>query len=81
MQVPSNMLITKVKPGPYMSAWMLIWAVVSGKPSRTQFNHLLLTLALCSLRRSRQELRRPGRRTFLPRHHGSTFLPRSDISA
>jgi hypothetical protein len=32
MQVPSNMLITKVKPGPYMSAWMLVWAVVSGKP-------------------------------------------------
>ncbi|KAF4452155.1 tartrate transporter [Fusarium albosuccineum] len=29
MQVPSNMLITKVKPGIYMSAWMLVWAVVS----------------------------------------------------
>ncbi|KAK7212745.1 hypothetical protein V2G26_019923 [Clonostachys chloroleuca] len=29
MQVPSNMLITKVKPGPYMSAWMLVWAAVS----------------------------------------------------
>jgi MFS family permease len=28
-QVPSNMLITKVKPGMYMSAWMLVWAVVS----------------------------------------------------
>lgn len=30
MQVPSNMLITRVKPGIYMSAWMLVWAVVSG---------------------------------------------------
>ncbi|KAF4984049.1 hypothetical protein FZEAL_662 [Fusarium zealandicum] len=30
MQVPSNMLITKVRPGIYMSSWMLIWAVVSG---------------------------------------------------
>lgn len=29
MQVPSNMLITKVKPGIYMSAWMLVWAAVS----------------------------------------------------
>ncbi|CAH0023567.1 unnamed protein product [Clonostachys rhizophaga] len=29
MQVPSNMLITKVKPGPYMSSWMLVWAAVS----------------------------------------------------
>lgn len=31
MQVPSNMLITKVKPGMYMSSWMLVWAAVSGK--------------------------------------------------
>ncbi|GJD01388.1 major facilitator superfamily transporter [Colletotrichum higginsianum] len=30
MQIPSNMLITKIQPGLYMSAWMLIWAVVSG---------------------------------------------------
>ncbi|KAH7251020.1 major facilitator superfamily domain-containing protein [Fusarium tricinctum] len=29
MQVPSNMLITKVKPGIYMSSWMLVWAAVS----------------------------------------------------
>ncbi|KAI3553098.1 major facilitator superfamily transporter [Colletotrichum abscissum] len=30
MQIPSNMLITRIQPGMYMSAWMLIWAVVSG---------------------------------------------------
>ncbi|KAH6997399.1 major facilitator superfamily domain-containing protein [Ilyonectria destructans] len=30
MQVPSNMLITKVKPGRYMSSWMLVWGIVSG---------------------------------------------------
>ncbi|KAK1996656.1 major facilitator superfamily transporter, partial [Colletotrichum falcatum] len=30
MQVPSNMLITRIRPGLYMSAWMLVWAVVSG---------------------------------------------------
>ena len=29
MQVPSNMLITRIKPGIYMSSWMLVWAVVS----------------------------------------------------
>jgi len=29
MQIPSNMLITRIKPGIYMSSWMLIWAVVS----------------------------------------------------
>lgn len=33
MQVPSNMMITKVRPGLYMSSWMLVWAVVSGKYS------------------------------------------------
>ena len=31
MQVPSNMMITKVRPSWYMSAWMLVWAAVSGK--------------------------------------------------
>ncbi|KAK1962674.1 major facilitator superfamily transporter [Colletotrichum sublineola] len=30
MQIPSNMLITRIQPGLYMSAWMLVWAVVSG---------------------------------------------------
>ncbi|KAF1953110.1 MFS transporter-like protein [Byssothecium circinans] len=29
MQIPSNMLITRIKPGMYMSVWMLVWAVVS----------------------------------------------------
>ncbi|KAF2680024.1 MFS general substrate transporter [Lentithecium fluviatile CBS 122367] len=29
MQVPSNMLITRIKPGIYMSSWMVIWAIVS----------------------------------------------------
>lgn len=30
MQVPSNMLITKVRPSRYMSGWMAVWAIVSG---------------------------------------------------
>lgn len=30
MQIPSNMLITRIKPGIYMSSWMLVWAIVSG---------------------------------------------------
>jgi MFS family permease len=29
MQVPSNMIITKVRPSLYMSGWMLIWSSVS----------------------------------------------------
>lgn len=33
-QVPSNMVITKVRPGVYISSWMLIWAAVSGKLER-----------------------------------------------
>ncbi|KAF2753133.1 MFS transporter [Pseudovirgaria hyperparasitica] len=35
-QVPSNMLITRIRPSIYMSAWMLIWAVVSGCTSLVQ---------------------------------------------
>ncbi|RVX68345.1 hypothetical protein B0A52_07348 [Exophiala mesophila] len=30
MQIPSNMMITRIRPGIYMSSWMLVWAVVSG---------------------------------------------------
>ena len=33
-QVPSNMLITRVKPGIYMSGWMIVWAAVSGEHPR-----------------------------------------------
>lgn len=29
MQVPSNMLITRIKPGVYMAGCMFLWAVVS----------------------------------------------------
>ncbi|RYO97862.1 hypothetical protein DL763_002530 [Monosporascus cannonballus] len=29
MQIPSNMLITRIRPGIYMSGWMLVWATVS----------------------------------------------------
>lgn len=30
MQIPSNMLLTRIRPSAYMSSWMLVWAVVSG---------------------------------------------------
>ncbi|RMZ67377.1 major facilitator superfamily transporter [Pyrenophora seminiperda CCB06] len=29
MQIPSNMLITRIRPGIYMSSWMFVWAIVS----------------------------------------------------
>ncbi|OJD09418.1 hypothetical protein ACJ73_10334, partial [Blastomyces percursus] len=29
MQIPSNMLITRVRPSIYMSSWMVIWSIVS----------------------------------------------------
>ncbi|KAI5917470.1 major facilitator superfamily transporter [Camillea tinctor] len=29
MQIPSNMLITRIRPGIYMSGWMFVWACVS----------------------------------------------------
>jgi hypothetical protein len=53
MQVPSNMLITRIRPGIYMSAWMVVWAVVSGKASlenlqltRTRSNYSIGCTAL-----------------------------------
>ena len=30
MQIPSNMLITRIRPSMYMSGWMVVWAIVSG---------------------------------------------------
>ncbi|KAM5344627.1 hypothetical protein ACJ41O_013162 [Fusarium nematophilum] len=42
MQVPSNMLITKVRPGIYMSSWMLVWAAVSGCTALVKNYHGLL---------------------------------------
>ncbi|KAL2106013.1 hypothetical protein VUR80DRAFT_7413 [Thermomyces stellatus] len=36
MQIPSNMLITRVKPAIYMSGWMIIWAVISALTSLVQ---------------------------------------------
>lgn len=36
MQIPSNMLITKVKPGLYMSGWMVVWAAVSALTALVQ---------------------------------------------
>ncbi|KAJ4017839.1 hypothetical protein NW766_003910 [Fusarium irregulare] len=44
IMVPSNMLITKVKPGMYMSCWMLVWAAVSGKSQTTGKRIPLLTV-------------------------------------
>ena len=38
------MLITKVKPGMYMSCWMLVWAAVSGKSQTTGKRIPLLTV-------------------------------------
>ena len=39
MQIPSNMLITRIRPSLYMSGWMVIWAIVSGRfPMRRMRN-------------------------------------------
>ena len=43
-QVPSNMLITRLRPSYYMSACMFLWAVVSGLTAMsTNFTGLFLT--------------------------------------
>jgi len=30
MQIPSNMLITRVRPSRYLAACMIVWSIVSG---------------------------------------------------
>lgn len=73
-QVPSNMLITRVAPSIYMSAWMVIWAAVSGEkvliyswcqPCITV--HLLMVVN--SLHRVGAIIRRNGGLPFSARHH------------
>ncbi|KAL2385259.1 hypothetical protein RJZ90_001435 [Blastomyces dermatitidis] len=34
MQIPSNMLITRVRPSIYMSSWMVVWSIVSEVAAR-----------------------------------------------
>ncbi|EEH47154.2 uncharacterized protein PADG_03252 [Paracoccidioides brasiliensis Pb18] len=36
MQIPSNMLITRVSPSMYMSSWMVVWSIVSACTSLVQ---------------------------------------------
>lgn len=75
MQVPSNMLITKVKPGMYMSAWMLVWAVVSGE-QRPQLSLSMHSLTYSSLRRIGPELHWPRHLPLLPwRNRSSRMSP------
>lgn len=35
-QIPSNMIITKVRPSFYLSSWMVVWAAVSACTSLVQ---------------------------------------------
>jgi MFS family permease len=43
-QIPSNMLLTRVRPSYYMAGWMAVWAVVSGLTALSKdFKGLLLT--------------------------------------
>jgi hypothetical protein len=41
-QVPSNMLVTRVRPSLYMSGWMMAWAIVSTMICRVQSYHGML---------------------------------------
>ncbi|KAF9886790.1 hypothetical protein FE257_011167 [Aspergillus nanangensis] len=47
MQIPSNMLLTRVQPNPYIPAWVLIWSVVSACTALvTNFGQLVAVRAL-----------------------------------
>lgn len=50
MQIPSNMLLTRVRPSIYLASAMLIWSVVSGT------RRVLGCLPGCSLLMTRQHV-------------------------
>jgi hypothetical protein len=81
MQIPSNMLITRIKPGVYMSAWMLIWAVVSGCTALVQsFGGLVA----CRFFLGITEVRLTPQRRIRPVgliHYQGTVLSRSNVYA
>ncbi|KAK7443701.1 MFS transporter [Colletotrichum acutatum] len=52
-QVPSNMLVTRVKPAYYMSGWMMAWAIVSTLICVVKDYHGMLA---CSLFYTRKEV-------------------------
>lgn len=64
------MLITKVKPGIYMSGWMVVWAAVSGMDLPASSRIELRSLTCSSFDRSRAKLRRTSGLPILPRYHG-----------
>lgn len=43
-QVPSNMLVTRIKPAWYMSGWMMAWAIVSTLTVVVKSYHGMLAL-------------------------------------
>lgn len=64
------MLITKVKPGIYMSGWMVVWAAVSGTNPSSRSHRLSRSLTSGSFDRVGPKLWWTSRLPILPRHHG-----------
>jgi MFS family permease len=47
MQIPSNMVLTRVRPSLYLPAWVLVWSCVSAATAAsTNFGHLIATRLL-----------------------------------
>jgi hypothetical protein len=36
MQIPSNMLLTRLRPSLYLPAWVLVWSIVSASTGAVQ---------------------------------------------
>ena len=42
MQIPSNMVLTRVRPSLYLPAWVLVWSCVSAATAAAKdFSHLI----------------------------------------
>lgn len=46
MQVPSNMLLTRLRPSLYLPFWVLIWSIVSASTAAVQNYHQLVAVRI-----------------------------------
>lgn len=50
MQIPSNMLITRLRPSLYLPAWVLVWSVISAATGAVQnYNQLVAVRILLGI--------------------------------
>ena len=65
MQLPSNMLLTRVRPSLYLSLWVCVWSVLSAcTAAARKFDHLIAIRFLLGIAEA----------PFFPGKHGQSIL-------